>query len=1347
MGASGQRLGLRLFLEGVEVPVISAQIQIGLNAPAAASIQIVPGDRVVELKARTMVHLFFWDYTLDNDPAADPDAVTRVAETNEISLEEAKEFVKNNPNAVGAVGEMTGYKLLFCGEIIGLVMAKTPTGRQAVLQCSDFSTYWDTTYQFMASAANLFSSNAHVWAGGASMFDDILDGHMSVLAQYLKKTPKTPGLHEIKGIMGGIISLLEAMGGVPNHMHGVNDFFTIGELKNHILQQIVCEQNDNTAERLFSNKSFWAWLNNAGASMGALVTFRDMLKLLFKYIYYEIVPNPAAMYIPARKADLHTRTVVGRTEDLPVGARSKVKELAARARMLSKTDFYTTKVDDPAQAKQMYAELGEIMSGKYDTDTAASPTTTNPTAYESIQLKKGDGYVDPEEQRLEEERLAASAQPIQASSADMPDAGGPVGPQDAGYGTYGSPPSPEDTAATEAGPTSEQSPGNTAPAPAPVATPPPPPVTVTKKISSSHLRYMERARHRVNDIKISTADAPRQREQHVSGTGRNEITAAVALEYPPAVNINHKIWRDVADLLDKCLGVRPGVWHKEVTEGDPGAVDRLQTQIFRPDCFFVAPPKCNVIFPDQCTSFQYSRNFLQEVTRLRLHEEWEFGINEGLLEQNVHFAPSMAGIKRLAKKQGNSSVRALLEWEIYSGILPKFETIHEVNYASGKSERRLGLKGTGKGSDRTSVKGDAVDYTQRVANFNYLKYRFAARTADVNTRFDPFLVCGYPAVVIDKPFIVDPVADAARVSAAYEAAQISREQRKTSIIDDMSEDIRFVARYLGAPTQYLGMVAGINHNVDQQGGNSAFTLTHARSHRVTEDDFLDIISKEMTREVETEYKCTIIHAEDALQKGDWKKLKILRDVTDQMLGKKLEGLLEELRNASTQGLAAGTQESAAVEERSEGTDFLDTISGLEAFVPLLNMPYPEKDLTLVADTPSKESPPGRVSMVGKVQKVKAKNSQAYIYEPACSGVLSKGGKGPLGGSIVQIQCFSDAAVMVMGLEINKKASGYVTWTEQVALNENGEPDPYIRDEWGNPVGTNAGVEQPIGHWEGEEWVQTGCGATTTPVTHSKRVKRVKDKDKVYMWRSVAIYEEVPVPKAKRLSKLLPVEEALRPPWFSPLYSNWFIGSEIYEKFFGCGSIVDLSYFSSPYGSGAFGTGRKQQQEMLDKLRGAGNDTKTVLSILSEAEATNISDVPDVESSVDVLAYVYGSIKRMGLDAHKFVNDYTRRPIATMKDIFGSEDLAYKMNAKGTGLEIDTGTPGFHSTAILGGDLGKDLLGLVDNPDQPLPRLNTHGKKVPIARILDPRPGRRRAVDAYMEEIGASGQSLGVGVQG
>jgi hypothetical protein len=225
---------------------------------------------------------------------------------------------------------------------------------------------------------------------------------------------------------------------------------------------------------------------------------------------------------------------------------------------------------------------------------------------------------------------------------------------------------------------------------------------------------------------------------------------------------------------------------------------------------------------------------------------------------------------------------------------------------------------------------------------------------------------------------------------------------------------------------------------------------------------------------------------------------------------------------------------------------------------------------------------------------------------------------------------------------------------------------------------------------------------------------------------------------------LPVEEALRPPWFSPLYSNWFIGDQIYQPFFGTGSVVDLALFTSPNGQASFGTGRAEQQDLLTQLRDADGDNAKILQILDKEKAKSISDVPDVESSADALAYVYGEVRRLGLDVHRFIHDYTRRPIATMAEILGSRDLEYKLS--GDHLALVHGTPGFHSSAIA--DVGGQLRGLLDNPDLELSRLKRNaGVKAPLSRDLDPRPGRRERVVAYLDEINASSGSLGIGVPG
>jgi hypothetical protein len=1156
MSASGQRLGLRLFLEGIEVPVVSAQVQININSPATATIQVVPGDKLLEFKARTMVHLFFWDYTLDNQSAPQSPDPQRVADDNGISIEEAKQFIANNPEtfAMDVDAELRGYKLLYSGEVIGVVMAKTPTGRQAVLQCSDFSTYWDTTYQFFISYSpngNFLGTSAAIWAGSDSMFDDLTAGHVSVMNEYLRSRPQTEGLKNVKGLMGGIISLLEAMGGVPNHTHGINDFFTIAEVKNHILQQIVCEQDDDTAEQLFDDKAFMDWLTRGMSSLGQLVTFRDMMKLLFQYVYYEVVPNPAPMYLKA----------------IPASARDK------------KTNF-TSKVELPAQLRGKLQETALVA--------------------EQWQATGWDDVANANEMVGAKSFKADFAKIL--NSPDMPK-------------SY---------------------------------------KTKLEQVNT----FLDKIRSTVNDNRKA---APSK-----------------------TFDDNRKFWQRVTSTIFSVLNtdiVFSGT--KTQTIKKSAELDQLHTQIFRPDCFFAAAPRCNVIFPDQYTQFQYSRNFLQETTRLRLHEEWEFGINEGLLETNVHFAPSTTEIEKLAKQQQNSGVRALLPWEIYSGILPKFETIHEVNYVAGRAERKRGIKG--------NIKGAAVDYAQRTANFNYMKYRFASRTCEVSLKFNPFLVCGFPAVIIERPFIMDP----------SDAWNIRQQAIAAGAGNDLKDFVRFAADKAKAPRQYIGMVAAVSHSIQQDGASTSIVLTHARTHRITDDDFLGVFSTQTNNQVQKEIVSTVLDAEELLRKGDWRLLKYLQDATPQNLDQQAQVQQDKQNNL------LDDNNSPPIESRPTGAPSVASISSIGNFGSLLTPIPPIK--TSRVTVPATENGTGRYPITGNTTKARSivDNKTILVADPG--GKLAIGSKGPQGGIIKQIQVLSNNAVAIVGQKTSKSLKS----GQSVII---------------GPDMVNEFDKDPV----------TG--------KFTLRGNVIKSSNLTYYWKKIVIYEEKKTNKS--VTTTLPIEESLRPPWFSPLYSNWFIGSEIYQNFFGCGSIVDQALFLSPEGTASFGTSSQKQQEMLDKLKAANNDTRQIAKIVSEAMADNITSVPDIESSVDVLAYIYGEIRRLGLDVHRFVNDYTHRPIATMEDMFGSSDLTYTINADKT-ASIEKGQAGFHSSAIASNlsEAGQ-LIGLLDNPDLKLPRLRVgSGKKVPVSRTLDPRPGRRAKVLEYLNEINAATGTLGVGVAG
>ena len=109
MGTQAAPLGLRLFLEGVEVPVISAQVTMQPDQPAVASIQIVPVDSALHFLPRTLVHLFYLD------PEPPEIELTQGGGTFELDgqtvpIEWADTLGK------GDIAD-TRYKLMFTGEI------------------------------------------------------------------------------------------------------------------------------------------------------------------------------------------------------------------------------------------------------------------------------------------------------------------------------------------------------------------------------------------------------------------------------------------------------------------------------------------------------------------------------------------------------------------------------------------------------------------------------------------------------------------------------------------------------------------------------------------------------------------------------------------------------------------------------------------------------------------------------------------------------------------------------------------------------------------------------------------------------------------------------------------------------------------------------------------------------------------------------------------------------------------------------------------------------------------------------------------------------------------------------
>jgi hypothetical protein len=145
----------------------------------------------------------------------------------------------------------------------------------------------------------------------------------------------------------------------------------------------------------------------------------------------------------------------------------------------------------------------------------------------------------------------------------------------------------------------------------------------------------------------------------------------------------------------------------------------------------------------------------------------------------------------------------------------------------------------------------------------------------------------------------------------------------------------------------------------------------------------------------------------------------------------------------------------------------------------------------------------------------------------------------------------------------------------------------------------------------------------------------------------------------------------------------------------------------------------------------------------------------VEETIDGISLVYGMIKERGDDVHEFIREFTRRPIASMIDILGSQNL--KFDADGNLKDKDTMIEGFHSRAfgdynadvrlpdregsepVAGKNAGKSLMPGVSDPASVKrePIVGKKDKKSAFRPELDPRGRAQGRVVAYMQELKAS----------
>lgn len=769
----GQLLHLRLFLEHVEVPVIGAMVSANEGSPAAAQVEIIPTSAALRLHARTRVELFFLDY--------EDELMGAIESPGNSGL--SSDGSKGLPDSA--------YKLLFAGELFTMTYTKSgPGARSVILQCLDDSNAWDTSFMYQLNWGQGGGDNAVVGnrsaaygqTDTATQFDDILNQPaLFIMDKARSQQPISPSLQGASGILAGLYGILELVGGVEGVYHGVTVWNTIQEARVRLMDQIAGDSG-KTAANLFSESAFENWLTGAIGQGGGVISFRQLLGLINSYVYYSVYPNPVGVY--------HD------------GVRSLV---TAPIRAVNGNS------GEQGVNPEFYAEVLRIEQAlKVDRGWNGSdkPLVRITAVYRTLEARNNI--------RQQQGRAPLTEKPDMAHdwgfAADM----SPVLPVRLGVM----------------------------------------PPKFVDSIEEATGGLVEKALAVLDHVDAQLGRAPTREELHNSGFFSEEewttlvTAAAFYVDYHsviqelygssivwggswgghhttltalwqtlnPGINgwdpvhMQRVGWQAVRDRLmaahsdDAEVSAPEARASAEVAEGGQLPRDRISTQFLRPEVWFAPPPLCNVIFPEEVSSFSYTRQFMRETTRLEL-ETFNALVNDTLVNA-LYYAPVFDDHESIESAGLGAAKKAIIyPHEKYSGVVLKMERMSEVSFFSRASQETTEPQhpdDAGAGADTEIEK-----WAQRTAQYRFLSHRYTARTGVCTMRFAPRLAPGWPCLVVDRP--AQSRADAAVTNAV-------------------------------TPTHFLGMARTVSHSVTQAGGQTSVSLSHVRSYK-TGDSTDDLFAK------------------------------------------------------------------------------------------------------------------------------------------------------------------------------------------------------------------------------------------------------------------------------------------------------------------------------------------------------------------------------------------------------------------------------------------------------------------------------------------------------------------------
>ena len=214
----------------------------------------------------------------------------------------------------------------------------------------------------------------------------------------------------------------------------------------------------------------------------------------------------------------------------------------------------------------------------------------------------------------------------------------------------------------------------------------------------------------------------------------------------------------------------------KTSKGLPSAAKVTKTigsYLYKPNLYMMPPPMCNVFFPDEYSSFQFSRTFFKEPTRLiyqpELPSRWGEGANAVMLT-HVYEPPSFNYFMKYEKGDykeyiGPDSIQVPKGTGAYHCLDKETNTDYALVNDGQKTQQSFltneeYMKGIwlyrenmmpASSQFRASLTDFAKkeDFTRKIAKYLFYKKRFQDRQVQITSHLKLSVVPGFPVLIVD----------------------------------------------------------------------------------------------------------------------------------------------------------------------------------------------------------------------------------------------------------------------------------------------------------------------------------------------------------------------------------------------------------------------------------------------------------------------------------------------------------------------------------------------------------------------------------------------------------------------